>query len=255
MKSFRVYFISKEGIRAENPLPGPMMDNPKDELKRLQDVYPGLRFEVDIEASEMSEVNDRLENLFDKLNEIYFDGKLPKPIITVQSAPQTYGHCSTRKIWVSDKDSRYEINIGAEYLNRPAANVAATMVHESVHLFCLEAGIDDTCQNGRYHNKNFLKQGTIRDLNLSYRRDNGYSTTEPTEALIEKLKAIGFDTDIKFARLAMAKPDKPKAPPAPRNKSNTYVCPVCGQTVKSTKELNIICGDCNEQFEIKQQPA
>ena len=255
MKNFRVYYIKKDGARCEQPLPGPMMDNPKDELKRLQEVYPGLQFEIDIEASEMSEVTNRLENLFGKLNEIYFEGKLPKPIITVQSTPQAYGHCSTKKIWVSDKESRYEINIGAEHLNRPAANVAATMVHEMVHLYCLELGIDDTCQNGRYHNKIFFKQGTDRDLILTYRRDNGYSTTEPAEALIEKLKAIGFDTDIKFARLAMIKPEKPKAPKAPRKQSNTYFCPSCGQTIKSAKELNIICGVCNQQFEIQEQPA
>lgn len=98
------------------------------------------------EPMKMSDVVTKLESLFDILNRVYFDNALPKPVITVQSTPKAYGHCSTKKIWKSENDGQYEINIGAEFLNRPSANTAATMCHEMVHLYCLVNEIQDTCQ-------------------------------------------------------------------------------------------------------------
>lgn len=118
----------------------------------------------------MSDVVTKLESLFDILNRVYFDNALPKPVITVQSTPKAYGHCSTKKIWKSESDGQYEINIGAEFLNRPSANTAATMCHEMVHLYCLVNEIQDTCQKGRYHNKTFKAEAEARDLEIGYDR-------------------------------------------------------------------------------------
>ena len=66
----------------------------------------------------LSEIAGKLEGLFDTLNGIYFDGGLPRPVITIQSTPRAYGHCTTKKIWQAGDggDAYYEINIGAEYL-------------------------------------------------------------------------------------------------------------------------------------------
>lgn len=85
----------------------------------------------------MSETITALEVLFDKLNGIYLEGKLPRPFITVQSSPKAYGHCTTKQIWKSKDSAMYEINLGAELINRPMANTAATICHEMVHLYCL----------------------------------------------------------------------------------------------------------------------
>ena len=102
--------------------------------------------ETEVPEMKMSDVVTKLEGLFDILNRVYFENALPKPVITVQSTPKAYGHCSTKKIWSNDIAGQYEINIGAEYLNRPSANTAATMCHEMVHLYCLVNDIADTCQ-------------------------------------------------------------------------------------------------------------
>lgn len=115
------------------------------------------------EPMKMSDVVTKLESLFDILNRVYFDNALPKPVITVQSTPKAYGHCSTKKIWKSENDGQYEINIGAEFLNRPSANTAATMCHEMVHLYCLVNEIQDTCQKGRYHNKTFKAEAEVSE--------------------------------------------------------------------------------------------
>lgn len=95
----------------------------------------------------MSETIAALEDIFDKLNAIYFEGKLPKPVITVQTTPKAYGHCSTKKIWkAGETEGMYEINLGAEFINRPKEQTCATLLHEMVHLYCNENEISEAMQ-------------------------------------------------------------------------------------------------------------
>jgi len=189
----------------------------------------------------LSDVARKLEELFDTLNEIYYEGKLPRPIITIQSTPKFFGHCSTKQVWKSEDEAMYEINIGAEFLNRPKEQTAATLQHEMVHLYCRVNDIDETCQKGRYHNKTFKLEAETRGLIIGYNRTIGYSPTEPSPEFIQKLQEAGFDISVPFCRetiLAKKTGD--------REKPHKYVCPVCGQTVRSTGDLQIVCGICDE---------
>ncbi|MEA5015685.1 MAG: hypothetical protein VB099_14105 [Candidatus Limiplasma sp.] len=34
-----------------------------------------------------------------------------------------------------------------------------------------------------------------------------------------------------------------------KNRSIKYVCPTCSAIIRSTKQVNIVCGDCNVPFE------
>jgi len=34
-----------------------------------------------------------------------------------------------------------------------------------------------------------------------------------------------------------------------KNRSIKYVCPVCGVIIRATKQVNVVCGDCNITFE------
>ncbi len=197
----------------------------------------------------LSDITKKLEGLFDTLNDLYFENKLSRPVITVQSTPRAYGHCSSKKIWASgvedEGESYYEINIGAEHLNRPSENTAATMCHEMVHLLCREYGMDETCQNGRYHNKLFKQEAEKRDLTIDYDRAIGYSITSPSETFVEKLRAAGYALEVPFARHTIERSkDRVK-----RAKAKKYVCPTCGQEVKSTSDLNLICGNCEVKME------
>ena len=102
-------------------------------------------------------------------------------------------------------DGFYEINICAEHLARPFEQVAETLLHEMVHLYNLQIGVQDTSRGGTYHNKKY-----------------------------------------KEARKSL-----PKIPGAAKTKqsSRKYVCPVCGCIIRATKEVHVICGDCNVEFE------
>ena len=197
--------------------------------------------EVDpADPMKMSETIAALEDIFDKLNAIYFEGKLPKPVITVQTTPKAYGHCSTKKIWkAGETEGMYEINLGAEFINRQKEQTCATLLHEMVHLYCNENEISETCQKGRYHNKTFKTECEARDLEVEYDRANGYAHTIPTEAFKAKLTEAGVDLTVRFARIM----PKAKAK-AERAKAHSYVCPICGQTVRTTSDLSLICGTC-----------
>lgn len=188
----------------------------------------------------MSETIQSLETIFDMLNAIYFEGKLPRPVITVQTTPKAFGHCSTKKIWkAGENEGMYEINLGAEFINRTKEETCATLLHEMVHLYCNENEIAETCQKGRYHNKTFKAECEARDLEVEYDRANGYSHTIPTEAFKAKLTEAGVDLTVRFARIM----PKAKAK-AERAKAHAYVCPLCGQTVRTTGDLSLICGVC-----------
>lgn len=50
--------------------------------------------------------------------------------------------------------------------------------------------------------------------------------------------------EVPFARVA----PKPKAK-AEREKAHKYVCPICGQEVKTTADLSLICGVCEVRME------
>ena len=69
------------------------------------------------ETSKMSRAIGQLEKIYNTLNGDFFDMALPVPIITVQSKPGTYGHCSVAKIWQKKGGNTYELNIAAEVLN------------------------------------------------------------------------------------------------------------------------------------------
>lgn len=192
------------------------------------------------QTMQMSDVVTKLESLFDLLNKAYFEGKLERPVITVQSTPKFYGHCSTKQIWQADGNGMYEINIGAEFLNRASEQTAATMCHEMIHLYCGANEIQETCQKGRYHNKTFKLAAEARDLAVEYDRANGYTHTSPTDAFIKVLTDNGFALEVPFARQTIVK-GKAKAD---REKAHKYTCPICGQEVKTTAELSLICGVC-----------
>ena len=87
----------------------------------------------------------------------------------------------------------------------------------------------------------------------------GWSITEPTEALCEFVIEQGWD-DINMNRIessytprgkgagnATGKPTGGNS--NPNSHSIKYVCPCCGNSVRATKAVNIMCMDCNEPMQ------
>lgn len=192
----------------------------------------------------ISQATAFLESAFSALNKEYFEDALPMPIITIQTSPKAYGHFTVNEVWMDrqKKLKSHEINLGAEALDRPIANTIATLVHEMVHYYCHLNGIQDTSRGNTYHNKRFRDEAEKRGLLIDYDPKIGWSITQPAPALKSFCTAQHWRNKLTIVRCGgMGSNDpKPKKPSSTRK----YICPCCGQSVRATKDVNLICADC-----------
>lgn len=193
---------------------------------------------------------EKLESLFSSFNDKFYDGGLQKPIITVSpdATKGAYGWCTSWKAWKlegsGDDAGYYEINICAEYLSRPFELVAQTLLHEMVHLYNLQIGVQDTSRSGTYHNKKFKEAAEQHGMVLGESGKSGYTDAklnDEAKAFVESL------TDQKFQ--LFREPAHKMASQSKSSSSRKYVCPNCGCIIRATKEVFVICGDCDVEFE------
>lgn len=205
------------------------------------------------QTTKMSRAVSQLEHICNSLNTDFFDGELPVPIITVQSKPGTYGHCSVAKVWQRPDGGAYELNIAAEVLNYPIEETLDSMIHELVHLYCRQHGIQEVSRGGTYHNKRFKEEAERRGLEC-YRTEKYGWNTRPSDRLVEYALEKGW-SEIKIGRSTLPPMIRTGAggtaqpgadTPGGKRPSSTrkLICPKCGQSVRATKKVNIICGDC-----------
>lgn len=208
-------------------------------------------------TDKMSRAVSQLEHIFNKMNADFFEGKLPTPIITVQSSPRSYGHCTVAKVWKKKDGETYELNIAAEVLNYPIEETLDTMAHEMVHLYCRENGIKEVSRGGTYHNKKFKELAEKIGLDTFHNEKCGWNTKggdRMIEYAIENewseiTLGRGTKTQIQIqVDVTTGEVTEPTPTPARTSSTRKYVCPKCGQTIRATKDVNIICGDCMEKM-------
>ena len=198
-----------------------------------------------------------LNKIFDLLNEEFFENALSRPTITIQSTPKAYGHFSLREdTWISKIGATHEINIGAGTLARPIEEVAATLLHEMVHYFNYEHGIQDCSRGNTYHNRKFKAAAESRGLIVDHSEKYGWSHTSPSDALLEFVMRNDL-TDILINRNEFTGFQMPgtgthngagvAVPPKP-SITRKYICPCCGNSVRATKTVRIACMDCMQQM-------
>ena len=208
-----------------------------------------------------------LEKIFRQLNADSFAGRLEEPIITIQSTPTAYGHVTVAKTWKRKDDWRHELNISADWLERPIEQVVATMIHEMVHLYNIQMGIQDCSRGGTYHNKHFKEEAEKHMIHIEKHEKYGWTLTSPTDELLEYILDQGWgDIDMGRGMLPMyfggtqkgGDNDTQGGPDGAQNgkerpkgsNSRRYQCPCCKAIVRATRDLHIICGECNVDFEL-----
>ena len=188
-----------------------------------------------------------MSKVFKMVNEEYFGNKLEMPTITIQSTVGAYGHVTTSKVWKTDAgNASYELNIGADYLNRPIENIVATLIHEGCHLYAMQNGIKDTSNRGCYHNRRFKALAESRGLIISQHPVYGWTLTQPSEKTLEFCEKYGLK-EVLINRGAVHWTDEEPDIPVVK-KSIRWICPKCAAIIRSTKNVNAICGDCNLPF-------
>ncbi len=203
-------------------------------------------------AAELSRPLKALEAAFDILNAEFFENALSKPVITISPTPDAYGHFTPWKSWKGASDSGfYEINIGSETLDRPIEETIATLAHEMTHQWCHEHDIKDTSRSGSYHNKRFKVEAEKRGLVIGYDKRIGHSPTTPGKPILKMVDDGKFDGCIaELCRIHGTRQGGPGAGTSKRKSSTRkYACPMCGMSVRATKEVRIQCMDCEEQME------
>ena len=181
------------------------------------------------------------ENLFSKFNEKFYNDELQAPVITV--SPDTtkgaYGWCTAWKAWSVGEQKK------VADLARPFEQVAEILLHEMVHLYNLQIGVQDTSRGGTYHNKKYKEAAEQHGLTVEKDAKYGWTKT----SLNDEAKA--FVAGMQDKKFELHRKSLPKIPGAAKTKrsSRKYVCPVCGCIIRATKEVHVICGDCNVEFE------
>ena len=219
----------------------------------------------------MAELATALQTTFNRLNVSFFEAKLERCIITVKDGERhsAYGWITCAKTWKQGNTERHEINIASEYLDRTIYDVIGTLLHEMVHLYNIMKGVQDTSRGGTYHNKAFKAAAEAHHLTVEQVPKYGFCRT----ALDEEARAwVDEHCPVQSFRVCQkrswsisvpppqaggsgdegsgAEGDKPKPPRKPSS-TRKYVCPSCGMSIRATRDVNILCGDCMEAL-VKQ---
>lgn len=227
------------------------------------------------------ETYPELQQAFDHFNAELFDGALPPCLLTLQREKKTYGYFSSERfVRRSDGLRTDEIALNPAYFGIvPVVEVMQTIVHEMAHLWQQHFGEPG---RRRYHNKEWAdKMEAIGLMPSSTGKPGGKRTGErmadyPIEgglflAACEKLLAKDFriswldrfparhvaahtletatedemtgieGVGIELSDQAQSKPTRAK-----------YSCATCETNVWGKPGLNLICGVCNNPYEVNQ---
>lgn len=149
------------------------------------------------------------------------------------------------EIEAAKSEGFYEINICAEYLARPFEQICETLLHEMVHLYNLQVGVQDTSRSGTYHNKKYKEAAEQHGLTVD--KDSKYGWTKTS--LNDEAKAFVDGLQDKKFQLFRKPSFKMGGSSKTKQSTRKYVCPMCGCIIRATKEVHVICGDCNVEFE------
>lgn len=201
-----------------------------------------------------------IQKIYNLVNTEYFNDELEEVTLTIQESTSAYGHMSVSNTWfTTDGKGMKELNISANYLTRPIEELVTTLIHECSHVYNASHGIKDTSNGYVYHNRRFKKtaeeMGRIR---IERHEKYGWTVSYPTEETLDFCIRNGLE-DIKIGRQPVfsfggftgGTSSDGNAPKTAPKKSSTikWRCPCCGTKIRSTKEVNVICGDCNVAFE------
>ena len=189
-----------------------------------------------------------LEKSFDHCNAEYFGGLVDRPVITIAQGAKAraYGWVSVKPVWheIEGEKQAHELNISSEYLKREFAEIVTTLMHEIVHLENIRNGVQDVARGGSRHNKKFAECADSHGME-GYKGDDyskvGYRARLTDQTKSDLLPALDFlQKEITLCRDEAGEKRK-KA-----SKVLKYSCPVCGASCRATKELSIMCMDCDE---------
>jgi hypothetical protein len=168
------------------------------------------------------------------------------------------GWFSCDKIWGEKKersDMYHEINICPEELIEPPEHAIGILLHELVHLWCSDNGIQDSSSKSQYHNRKFRDAAEQHGLKAEIRKPYGYVNTSlkpETLDFIRTLDLTAFDLYRRDKRASNSEVEGDEAGGGADPKTSStinYHCPLCDTNIRATKEVIVRCDGCEVLFE------
>ena len=104
------------------------------------------------------------------------------------------------------------------------------------------SNMQDCSRSGTYHNKLFKRLAEMHGLNVECMPTIGWSHTTLTKDTAKLIEAFVKDNpETPIYRSPVFKGQTVKS-----TSTRKYECPCCHNSVRATKQLNIVCGDCNQ---------
>ena len=187
----------------------------------------------------------QLRDMFDLANKTFYNDELIQPEINIcvlqgnQHSRYVY-HCyeSFNKKMVS------EFSIDRDYVfTGNEENVFIEILRCCVLYYCDTRGIKCTSNNNMYFNNMFKKIAENHGLRNTGRTKYGYTKFALSEDSYKIIYSGQFAFTISGSTYTYG-----NTYGCSNNHHRGYVCPVCGNIVRSTKPVNIICADCNKRM-------
>lgn len=189
------------------------------------------------------------QQMYDYFNRELFGGSLPAVLLNFSRRSRTYGFFAPER-WDSDRTKTHEISLNPVHLqDRPAREVASTLVHEMVHLWQHVHG--EPSRTG-YHNREWADKMLEVGLHPS---DTGQPGGKETGQHMTHYIIDGGPFDQAFGRMpsdfllpwrGVPEPTSGRGGGA-KNKSK-YSCPNGHGNVWGKPEMSILCGVCGAAF-------
>lgn len=208
-----------------------------------------------------SRLTNQLERMIRALIHDFFNDVMPMPIVTCVPSARAYAHYTVAPVWnvgCGEFTQKHEINISSAYLMRGLEYITASALHELVHYYCdTVLNVQDTSNRGVYHNHKFKEEAEKHGLICNRSEKYGFSDTSSvlSDELLDWVLLHDEFREIELNRtipgmIAMGvgprSADGGALPTSTTKPSSTrkLVCPCCKQSVRATRTVNILCGDC-----------
>lgn len=201
----------------------------------------------------MSDLVLALEGVWGQIRDKFRD--CPPVVMTVASGAEGIrsaknGHFgSERWRWAADEKARaHEVLIAGERIKDGVEGVLSTLLHEAAHAISHHRGVEDTSQNGRYHNRKFLERAEAVGLMCS-RGNAGFNRTELDGGTAERYDLANLEA------ACVAFRETPLRPPSKSNNLLKAECR-CGRKVRLSRTEadrgEVLCGACESPFEVQE---
>lgn len=191
-----------------------------------------------------------LDEVFDLMNQYFFNKTLPKPQITIVRAKGARGYFLANSfVMKSNNNGVHEIALNPELFNKTEAEILSTLLHEMCHLWQKVYG--KKIGKNNYHNKEFsqkMKEVGLQTYDIYTKKETG---THVTHYIVENSEYSSFlEKYIKENIILLrAEPINEIKKDSKHTTKIKYECEICKSKVWGKSGLKLSCDDCHCEME------